>query len=53
MMGAAWGVGGLLITPVGVLSDYYGLPIVLDGLAMLPLVTAVLMLFLKRGRISL
>lgn len=50
MMGAAWGVGGLLITPVGVLSDYYGLPIVLDGLAMLPLVTAVLMLFLQRGQ---
>lgn len=50
MMGAAWGVGGLLITPVGVLSDYFGLSIVLDGLAMLPLVTAVLMLFLKRGQ---
>ena len=50
MMGAAWGVGGLLITPVGVLSDYFGLPKVLDGLAMLPLVTAALMIFLKRGQ---
>ena len=50
MMGAAWGVGGLLITPVGVLSDYFGLPKVLDGLAMLPLVTAVLMFFLKHDQ---
>ena len=50
MMGAAWGVGGLLITPVGVLSDYFGLPKVLDGLAMLPLITAALMIFLKRGQ---
>ncbi len=50
MMGAAWGVGGLLITPVGMLSDYFGVPKVLDGLAMLPLVTAALMFFLKHDQ---
>ena len=50
MMGAAWGVGGLLITPVGMLSDYFGLPKVLDGLAMLPIAAALLMFFLKRGQ---
>ena len=38
MMGAAWGVGGLLNKIVGILGDQYGLPIVLDGLVMLPLV---------------
>ena len=50
MMGAAWGVGGLLITPVGVLSDYFGLPKVLDSLAMLPFITAALMFFLKHNQ---
>ena len=47
MMGAAWGVGGFLNQIVGVLGDEYGLPIVLDGLVMLPLVLAPLLILLR------
>ena len=47
MMGAAWGVGGLLNKIVGVLGDAYGLPIVLDGLVMLPLILAPLLILLR------
>ena len=47
MMGAAWGVGGLLNKIVGVLGDQFGLPIVLDGLVMLPLVLAPLLILLR------
>ena len=47
MMGASWGVGGLLNLIVGVLADKYGLPIVLDGLVMVPLTVSPLLLFLR------
>lgn len=47
MMGAAWGVGGFLNKIVGILGDQYGLPIVLDGLVMLPLVLAPLLILLR------
>lgn len=47
MMGAAWGVGGLLNKFVGVLGDRFGLPIVLDGLVMLPLLMAPLLIMLR------
>ena len=47
MMGAAWGVGGLLNLIAGVLADKYGLAIMLDGLVMLPLLTAPLLIFLR------
>ena len=47
MMGAAWGVGGLLNNFVGGLGDRFGLPIVLDGLVMLPLLLAPLLILLR------
>lgn len=47
MMGASWGVGGLLNLIVGALGDKYGLPIVLDGLVMVPLLVAPLLIFLR------
>ena len=47
MMGAAWGVGGLLNLWVGTLADRFGLPIILDGLVMLPLVLAPLLILLR------
>lgn len=47
MMGAAWGVGGLLNLLVGHLADQFGLPIILDGLVMLPLVLAPLLILLR------
>ncbi len=50
MMGAAWGVAGLLNYPVGLLADGFGLSNVLNGLVMVPLAAATLMLFLKREK---
>ncbi len=47
MMGASWGVGGLLNLVVGALGDKYGLPIVLDGLVFVPLIVSPLVFFLK------
>ena len=47
MMGAAWGVGGVLNKFVGNLGDQFGLPIVLDGLVMIPLVMAPLLILLR------
>ena len=49
MMGGAWGVGGVLSIPVGMLGDHYGLANVLDCLTVLPLVAAVLVVFLRDG----
>ncbi len=47
MMGASWGVGGLLNLIVGALADKYELPIVLDGLVMVPLMVSPLVIFLR------
>lgn len=47
MMGGAWGVGGVLSIPVGMLGDRFGLASVLDGLTVLPLVASFLMIFLR------
>ena len=47
MMGASWGVGGLLNLLVGAFADRIGLWIVLNGLVLVPLVVSPLMLFLK------
>lgn len=47
MMGASWGVGGLLNLIVGTLADRYGLPIVLDWLVMVPLMVSPLVIFLR------
>lgn len=47
MMGASWGVGGLLNLLVGAFADKIGLWIVLNGLVLVPLVVSPLMIFLK------
>ena len=47
MMGASWGVGGLLAFIVGVYGDKYGLPVVLDWLVMVPLFVAPFVIFLR------
>lgn len=49
-MGAAWGTAGILNYPVGMIGDQVGLPKLLDGLVMLPLVTVVLVPLLKQKR---
>ena len=45
VMGAAWGVGGIALTPIGRLADLYGLVPVMTGVALLPLLSATLLLF--------
>ena len=47
MMGGAWGVGGVLSIPVGMLGDRFGLANVLDCLTVLPLAAAALVVFLR------
>lgn len=47
VMGFAWGVGGLLLTPIGWLADLYGLVPVMTGVAFLPLVGAGLALLYR------
>ena len=47
VMGLAWGVGGLALTPIGWLADRYGLIPVMTVVALLPLAAAALMLFYK------
>ena len=47
MMGASWGVGGLLNLIVGAYGDKYGLPVVLDWLVMVPLFVAPFVIFLR------
>lgn len=47
MMGASWGVGGLLNLFVGALADKYGLPIVLNWLVLVPLFVSPLLIFLR------
>ena len=45
IMGLAWGIGGLALTPIGWFADRYGLILVLTGVAMLPLLAGILVLF--------
>ena len=45
VMGFAWGVGGLALTPIGWLADRFGLVPVMTGVAFLPLIAGGLVLF--------
>jgi len=45
VMGLAWGIGSLVLTPVGWLADRFGLSVVMSGVALLPLLAAALSLF--------
>jgi len=45
VMGLAWGVGGFALTPIGWLADRLGLIPVMSVVALLPLVSALAMLF--------
>ncbi len=47
VMGLAWGMSGLALTPIGWLADSFGLITVMTFVAVLPLVAASLMLFYK------
>jgi FSR family fosmidomycin resistance protein-like MFS transporter len=47
VMGLAWGVGGVALTPIGWLADRYGLVAVMSFVAFLPLAAAILLLFYR------
>lgn len=49
VMGLAWGMGGLALTPIGWLADKFGLINVMSFVAVLPLVGAGFMLFYKEN----
>ena len=49
VMGLAWGVGGLALTPIGWLADQFGLITIMSWVAVLPLIGAGLMLFYKEA----
>lgn len=50
VMGLAWGVGGLILTPVGWLADRFGLSAVMGVVAFLPVLAAGLSLFYSDPR---
>jgi FSR family fosmidomycin resistance protein-like MFS transporter len=47
IMGAAWGLGGLMVGLYGLAADAYGLTTVLQGLALLPLIVCLFILPLR------
>jgi len=49
VMGLAWGVGGLVLTPLGWLADHFSLVSVLTGVAFLPLLAGGLTLLYHDG----
>ncbi len=49
VMGLAWGVGGLALTPIGWLADQYGIITIMSYVALLPLVGAGLMFLYKEA----
>ncbi len=51
VMGFAWGIGGLALTPIGWLADRYGLVSVMTGVACLPLAAGALILFYHEERV--
>ena len=47
MMGAAWGIAGLLNIPLGGLADQIGRVSLLKGLSIIPFLAVGLLIFLK------
>ncbi|HCP31906.1 TPA: hypothetical protein DIT45_01430 [Candidatus Acetothermia bacterium] len=50
VMGLAWGVGGLVLTPIGFFADLYGLVPVMTAVALLPLIAGGMVLLYKEER---
>jgi len=50
VMGLAWGIGGLALTPIGWLADRFGLVSVMTGVALLPIIAGALVLFYREER---
>ena len=47
VMGLAWGVGGAMLTPIGLSSDLFGLLPVMTAVSILPLLIGLLLLFYR------
>jgi len=45
MLGLSVGLGGIAVTPFGIIAEHYGLPIVIATTSALPLFGAILMRF--------
>jgi FSR family fosmidomycin resistance protein-like MFS transporter len=52
VMGLAWGMGGLILTPIGWLADIYGLIPVMTVVSFLPLLAGILVLFYHEDRMA-
>jgi MFS transporter, FSR family, fosmidomycin resistance protein len=50
MLGLSVGLGGIAVTPFGIIAEHYGLPIVIAITATLPLLGAILMRFVPHPR---
>jgi FSR family fosmidomycin resistance protein-like MFS transporter len=50
VMGLAWGVGGIALTPIGWLADRYGLVSVMTFVGFLPLAAAAVLLFYREPK---
>ena len=50
MLGLSIGLGGIAVTPFGIIAEHYGLPIVIAVTAALPLLGAILMRFVPHPR---
>ena len=48
MLGLSVGLGGVAVTPFGLLAEHYGLPVVITATASLPLLGALMMRFVPR-----
>ena len=53
VMGLAWGLGGIALTPIGWLADHHGIIAVMTYVAMLPMIGAGLMLLYKETPASI
>jgi MFS transporter, FSR family, fosmidomycin resistance protein len=50
MLGLSVGLGGIAVTPFGIIAEHYGLPVVIAATAALPLFGAILMHFVPHPR---
>jgi FSR family fosmidomycin resistance protein-like MFS transporter len=50
MLGLSVGLGGIAVTPFGVIAEHYGLPVVIAATAALPLFGAILMRFVPHPK---
>ncbi len=50
MLGLTVGLGGVAVTPFGLIAERFGLPVVIASTSALPVLAAVLMRFVPRAK---